>query len=71
MSSYLDRSIQLLGKDKILSFKDKVVLVAGIGGVGGTALEALARSGFTKFVIIDFKRYRSGCSDHCGPSRWS
>ena len=54
MSNYLDRSIQLLGKDKISSFKDKVVLVAGIGGVGGTALEALARSGFTKFVIIDF-----------------
>ena len=54
MSNYLDRSIKLLGIDKINSLKDKVILVAGIGGVGGTALEALARSGFTRFIIIDF-----------------
>lgn len=54
MSSYLDRSIKMLGKKKIDSLQDKVVLVAGIGGVGGTALEALARSGFMHFIIIDF-----------------
>ena len=54
MSTYLDRSIQLLGNDKIQSFKNKVILIAGIGGVGGTALEALARSGFDRFILIDF-----------------
>lgn len=54
MINYLDRSIKMLGKDKIESFKNKVILVAGIGGVGGTALEALVRSGFDTFILIDF-----------------
>lgn len=53
MSDYLDKTKQLLGEDKINSFQDKVILVVGIGGVGGTALEALARSGFKKFILID------------------
>lgn len=53
MSDYLDRSRQLLGEDKIKALEDKVILVIGIGGVGGTALEALARSGFKKFILID------------------
>ena len=53
MSDYLDRSKQLLGEEKIKALEDKVILVIGIGGVGGTALEALARSGFKKFILID------------------
>lgn len=43
----------MLGEDKINSLSVKTILVIGIGGVGGTALEALARSGFKKFIIID------------------
>ena len=53
MCDYLERSKQLLGDEKISSFADKTIVVIGIGGVGGTALESLARSGFKKFVIID------------------
>lgn len=53
MSNYLDRSEQLLGKDKIEALANKVILVIGVGGVGGTCLESLARSGFKKFIIID------------------
>ena len=53
MSNYLERSEQLLGKDKIEALAGKVILVIGVGGVGGTALESLARSGFKKFVLID------------------
>ena len=53
MSNYLERSKQLLGDKKISSFADKTIVVIGIGGVGGTALESLARSGFKKFIIID------------------
>lgn len=53
MSTYLDKSIQLLGEENIKSFESKVILVIGLGGVGGTALEALARSGFKKFILID------------------
>ena len=56
MGSFLDRSIKVLGIDRINSFKDKTILIAGIGGVGGTALEVLARSGFTKFILIDFDK---------------
>lgn len=53
MNDYLERSEQLLGKNKIDALADKVILVIGVGGVGGTALEALARSGFKKFILID------------------
>ena len=53
MSDYLDRSKQLFGEDKIKTLEEKVILVIGVGGVGGTALEALARSGFKKFILID------------------
>ena len=56
MSTYLDKSIQLLGEDKIKSLGEKTVLVIGLGGVGGTALEALARSGIKNFVLIDFDK---------------
>ena len=56
MSTYLDKSIQLLGEDKIKSLGENTVLVIGVGGVGGTALEALARSGIKNFVLIDFDK---------------
>ena len=56
MKTYLDKSIQLLGEENIKSLGDKTVLVIGLGGVGGTALEALARSGIKKFVLIDFDK---------------
>lgn len=54
MKDFLERSKQLLGEEKISSFTDKTILVAGVGGVGGTALECLVRSGFNKFILIDF-----------------
>lgn len=53
MTDFLERSKQLLGEEKINSFATKTILVIGIGGVGGTALESLVRSGFKKFIIID------------------
>lgn len=56
MSSLNDRTIKVLGNAKVESFKNKVILVFGLGGVGGTALEALARSGFTNFIIVDFDK---------------
>lgn len=54
MANMNDRTIKVLGNEKVESFKDKTILVAGLGGVGGTALEALARSGFENFILIDF-----------------
>ena len=53
MSSYLDRTEVLLGKEKIERIKNARVMVIGLGGVGGTALSALYRSGFRHFVLVD------------------
>ena len=53
MASYLDRSISLVGESTIKNIESKTILVVGLGGVGGTALEALARSGFKHFIIVD------------------
>ena len=50
------RSIGLLGEDSFNKLQDKVIAVFGLGGVGGTALEALARTGFQHFIIIDFDK---------------
>ena len=50
------RSIGLLGEDNFNLIQDKVIAVFGLGGVGGTALEALARTGFKHFLLIDFDK---------------
>ena len=51
-----ERSIGLLGEDNFNLIQDKVIAVFGLGGVGGTALEALARTGFHHFLIVDFDK---------------
>ncbi len=51
---YLKRTIGLLGEDNASKLSEITVLVCGLGGVGGTALEALARSGIKHFIIVDF-----------------
>lgn len=48
----LDR-LELLVDDKINDIKNKTVLILGIGGVGGYALEALVRSGINNIIIVD------------------
>ena len=50
------RSKGLLGEETFDLIQDKVIAVFGLGGVGGTALEALARTGFKHFLIIDFDK---------------
>ena len=50
------RSIGLLGEDNFKAIQSKVIAVFGLGGVGGTALEALARTGFQHFIIVDFDK---------------
>ena len=51
-----ERSIGLLGEDNFNLIQDKVIAVFGLGGVGGTVLEALARTGFQHFLIVDFDK---------------
>ena len=56
MNNIFERSIGLLGEDNFNYIQDKVIAVFGLGGVGGTALEALARTGFKNFALIDFDK---------------
>ena len=59
MNNIFDRSIGLLGKDNFDLIQEKVIAIFGLGGVGGTALEALARTGFKHFIIVDFDKVDS------------
>lgn len=54
MNSLFERSIGLLGKEKYDQISTKVICIFGVGGVGCTALESLARTGFRKFILVDF-----------------
>lgn len=47
------RTIGLIGEEAFASIQNKRILLVGLGGVGGTAFEALLRIGFKKFTIID------------------
>jgi len=53
MSSYLERTKTVLGEETIRKIQKAKILVIGLGGVGGTALNALYRSGFNNFTLID------------------
>lgn len=54
MSETIDtRSKMLLGDENINLLKSKTVAVFGLGGVGGTAFEALVRTGIGKIYAID------------------
>jgi len=53
MASYLDRTRTLLGKEKLERIQNARVMIIGLGGVGGTALSALYRSGVRHFVLVD------------------
>ena len=56
MNNIFNRSIGLLGEENFNLIQDNVIAVFGLGGVGGTALEALARSGFKNFILVDFDK---------------
>ena len=47
------RTEMLIGKDAVEKLKKSAAAVFGIGGVGGSAAEALARSGVGKIMLCD------------------
>ena len=49
----LERLEILIGKENIEKLKNTTVLIIGLGGVGGHALESIARSGIGKIIIVD------------------
>ena len=48
-----DRLIKIIGEDTFQKIKNTKVLIVGIGGVGGYALECLVRSGVEDITIVD------------------
>jgi len=51
-----NRTISLIGKENYQKIQKSNILVLGIGGVGGYAIEALIRSGIKKITIVDFDK---------------
>ena len=47
------RTSLLIGEENLIKLKNSSVAVFGIGGVGGYAVEALARSGVGKITVFD------------------
>lgn len=50
----LSRLELLIGKNELNKLKEKCVLILGLGGVGGYAVEALARSGVGRLILVDY-----------------
>jgi tRNA A37 threonylcarbamoyladenosine dehydratase len=51
--SWTDRTELLLGKENLLRLKNAHVLIVGLGGVGASAAEQIARAGVGKMTIVD------------------
>ena len=50
---WLDRQCTLIGADACARLGAKTVMVVGLGGVGGHAVEALARTGIGHLILVD------------------
>lgn len=47
------RILKLISEDKLKSIQNKKIVLIGVGGVGGFALETLVRFGLKNIIIID------------------
>ena len=47
------RILKLISEDKLKSIQNKKIVLIGVGGVGGFALESLVRFGLKNIIIID------------------
>ena len=54
--SQFDRTIALINEDNFNKLQNANILLVGIGGVGGSVLEALVRSGFKNITIVDSEK---------------
>ncbi len=54
MKEELQRTALIFGPEKIRTMSEKRVIVFGLGGVGGYAAEALARSGIGSLDLVDY-----------------
>ena len=51
-----ERVIDFLGEDNLNKIKNTTVLIVGLGGVGGYALETLVRSGIGSLILMDYDK---------------
>lgn len=56
MSEKFIRNEMLLGKEITNKLKELKVLIVGLGGVGGYALESLVRLGVSDFTLVDYDK---------------
>lgn len=47
------RLIQLIGDDAFTTLSQQTVMIVGLGGVGGSACEAIVRSGIQHIILVD------------------
>lgn len=53
MDNQFTRIINLLGEEKTQKIQERTVMIIGLGGVGGYAVESLVRSGIQKIILVD------------------
>ena len=53
MIEQFSRTISLIGEDNFNKLQDKKIIIFGVGGVGGYAIEALARCGIKTIALVD------------------
>ena len=51
---FLQRTELLIGSDNLEKLKNSNIIVFGLGGVGGVAVESLVRAGIGNLSIVDF-----------------
>lgn len=51
-----DRTLKIISEEDLKKLNELKVVIVGVGGVGGYALEALVRSGVKNITIIDFDK---------------
>ena len=53
MNNWLQREELLIGDKNIEKLKNSKVIIFGLGGVGGSATEAIARAGINNIALVD------------------
>ena len=53
MNNWLQREELLIGDKNIEKLKNSKVIIFGLGGVGGSAIEAIARAGINNIALVD------------------
>lgn len=51
------RTEKIIGKDNLYKLQNAVILIVGIGGVGGAALEMIVRSGIENIILVDYDAF--------------